>query len=178
MGVRFDIDEVLETAEQIEKEAGAFFRRAAASCRSPQLRRQWTELAEMEDEHLEVFSAVREHTARATRVVRSRKADSAMATVMAVMLCDIRSLLEKRFTGKFDQQRLLRHAMEFERDTITFFTMLKQSIDKAADRKIVDRVIQEELGHLLLLGGQLAQMYEPRAGKSIDQRRVLGQFPA
>jgi rubrerythrin len=129
----------------------------------------------METDHEQVFAALRGRMSRGRPATRSK--DSGQETVIAVMLSDIRATLAKRFGGTFDQQRLLRQAMEFEKDTITFFTMLKQSL-KVADRKKVDDIIQEEVGHLLLLGGRLAATYGPKHRKSTEQRGSLGQFPA
>ena len=59
MGVELNIRDVFEIAEQIEKEAGAFFRRAAGAASSPAARRALLELATMEAEHEQVFSALK-----------------------------------------------------------------------------------------------------------------------
>ena len=58
MSTELTASEVLEIAELIEREAAAFYRGAAAAASGDE-RRQLLELAEMEDEHVQVFHGLR-----------------------------------------------------------------------------------------------------------------------
>ena len=59
MSYDFNADDVLEIAEQLEKNGGKFYRTAADSTSDPANKEFLLELAAMEDQHEETFKAMR-----------------------------------------------------------------------------------------------------------------------
>ena len=55
MANNFNVDEVLEMAEEIERNGGAFYRKAASNASDKETGNLLLEMAEMEDGHLKVF---------------------------------------------------------------------------------------------------------------------------
>ena len=63
-------DEVFEMACEMERNGGAFYRRAAEQAADDGNRELLTGLAAMEDDHLKTFSALREEFARQGGIVQ------------------------------------------------------------------------------------------------------------
>ena len=59
MSYDFNADDVLEMAEQLEKNGGKFYRAAAESTNDPDNKKFLLELAAMEDQHELTFKAMR-----------------------------------------------------------------------------------------------------------------------
>lgn len=120
----------------------------------------------MEDEHEEVFSAIRQHWASLpVGRRRSPRASAEARVVLDLTLGDLDNDLRRRFAGQVSAADILREAVEFEKDTIVFLTQLGESLTSAEDRRSVQRVLREELSHVFLLAAQLAE-YRPRRGPS------------
>jgi len=58
MGIPFSVGEVLEIAQQIERNGARFYRRAAEQAPSARVGETLLELAAMEDRHEQVFAAM------------------------------------------------------------------------------------------------------------------------
>lgn len=66
MSIFFRGREILEMAEQIERNGGRFYRKAAENLNDPASRDLLLGLAEMEDEHLAIFAEMKEGLPRET----------------------------------------------------------------------------------------------------------------
>lgn len=151
------ITEAFEIAEQIEREASAFFRRSADAATTPAARRVLLDLAEMETEHVGVFSALKSRlagrSAPAAGAAANRGAQTARL-LAAIVARNVLDTLHETFGGRRLSDDLLEAAIEFERDTIVFYTAMKRMLGDPADRERLDEIILEELGHILSLRGK------------------------
>lgn len=157
MAVEFSADEVYRLAEQIEKQAVRFYREVARRCDDAYCRSLFESLADMEDEHGEVFATMRGCLASGDGAARFDARDGRhWQTISRFMLVDLEEDLRKRFAGKQNRDEILQEAMNFERDTILFLTAMRDMVSRPEDRTRVDHIIQEETGHLMSLGSRLA----------------------
>ena len=142
--------EVLEIAEMIEREAAAFYRGAAAATSGDE-RRQLLELAEMEDEHVQVFHGLRIRSAQESPAVPDPAARKGMPFLASVIAGNIKEDLAETFAAPRGRADLLERALGFEKDTVVFYTSVKEMLPEPADKKVVDKIILEELRHVLTL---------------------------
>jgi len=153
MSTELNAGEVLEIAETIEREAASYYRQAAAAATSPQAREQLMELAEMEDEHVQVFHGLRvqlsEDRPRAERA--GARGMDGLPLLAALVARNMKDDLAESFAGREGPADLLRRAVDFEKDTVVFYTGVKEMLPEPSDRAKVDKIILEELRHVLTL---------------------------
>jgi rubrerythrin len=145
--------EVLEMAQWIETRAAKYYRLLASRARNPMTRQMLLNLAGMEDEHEKTFLALREVLEPGREITG---ADSALYTrVIARMTLDVDTILAEIMTGQESPDETLSKAIDFEKSTIVFLVSLRSMLNNPADQKKVDRIIREEVGHILSLSGFL-----------------------
>jgi rubrerythrin len=170
MKTTFTGSEVMDLAVKLEKRAIAFYRWAAQNAHDPAGRQLFSQLADMEADHQQVFAALRDAAARpaATDWNTTR-----WVSVANILLAQVQDDLSQRFRGKYTWSDILREALAFEKDTIVFLETMRQMIPPGEDHRPLEGIIREELGHLLLLGTQLAAAATPPAAGA---DAVAGQF--
>lgn len=175
MAIELNADDVFKMARQIEKDASAFYRRAASASGSPTCRQALLELASMEAEHEQVFASMKAELSRrrpapaAGGTGKEVRRDSPDLTTM--LISGVRDDLAERFTGRETDDEILRKALLFEKDTIVFFLHMKDYVPTQADKSRIDALVAEELGHMLKLTGQLAS---PRSQPARPARNARG----
>ena len=160
MGVELNADDVFEMAEQIEKDASAFYQHAAAATADPTCRQALLKLAAMEDEHVLVFGAMKTHLAaqgwtRAPVEGGNEIADN-WAMLSNLLASGVKEHLAEYFASPATSQDILRKAIEFEKDTIVFLAGMKNMLPDSAEKERVEGIIREEVGHIITLAGELA----------------------
>jgi len=153
--------EVLEVAEKIERNGAKFYRRAATVCNDPELSTFFVELAQWEARHVEVFRQMKEQLAEQDwqkgHIVPNR-INSADAQLMAgLAVFGIRPDPADELTGRESKKDILRLALEKEKDSIVYYTGLKDFVPREADKKIISDVIAEEMKHVRILTQSLQQ---------------------
>ncbi|MHC4983781.1 MAG: ferritin family protein [Planctomycetota bacterium] len=162
MGVRIDANDVLEMSEQIEKDAAAFYAQAALRCAQSTCREVLLQLSSFEKDHVYVFQALRNGHFAETQPSR-QPAETGQAArnwplVTSLLASGVGEDLAARFTGLEGPKEILEKAIDFEKDTIVFLAALKKTLSKRSEKNKVDKVIREELGHILTLTSQLATL--------------------
>jgi rubrerythrin len=166
MGIEFNAEEAFVLAEQVELKAARFYLDAADNSANESIRRLFKDLARMETDHVQVFSALRTLTAsRAPQPDAAPPAGQAPrlpADLWPVLAGGMVQGLQQELPGFFDGKKtsadILRAAMDFERDTIVFLVGMKNMLSVQAEKDRIDTIILEEVGHLLQLAGQLANL--------------------
>ncbi len=176
MGVELNADDVFEMAEQIEKDASAFYQHAAAETADPSCRQALLKLAAMEDEHVLVFGAMKTHLAAqgwtGAPVEGGNEIAENWALLTNLLASGVKEHLAIYFTGRETSQDILRNAIEFEKDTIVFLAGMKNVLPDSAEKERVEGIIREEVGHIITLAGELA------AKAAIGRDRPTGAAPA
>jgi rubrerythrin len=158
MSKQFNIDEIFELAEQIERNGAKFYRSASDRMDTADQRQLLGELALMEDEHERTFAALRAQLARDLQRESVYEVDDQakqylwawVETAVFDMSQDPLAVLK---TANIHE--ILKTAIAREKDSIVFYEGLKGGVDADADRAKVDAIIGEEMKHIGLLMRQL-----------------------
>ena len=159
MPVPISADEVFEMACQIERNGAAFYRRAAGQTDDGPARIMLEALADMEDEHLETFTAMRaEYAARGGSALQTDGEAAQYLRAMADGRVFDAGDPAGKLTGDEDLADVLRTAVGLEKDSIVFYAGVKEAVGGAAGKKRIDAIIQQELGHIATLNAALAEL--------------------
>jgi rubrerythrin len=170
MALNLTVADLFDMARQVEEDARAFYLSAANAVASDGVRQLLLSLAEMESEHAAVFGAMGSSLAG--------RADGFVPKSLAVtqVLCSgVRQHLVDRFTGQESEEEVLHKAVEFERDTIAFLVGAKSAVPEEPERRKIDALIREELGHIMKLAGLQAGKERPPPLSSGDAFDYLQQ---
>lgn len=160
MGPGFDASEIFKIAEQIERNAAAFYRSAAGMFKDVKLSKVFTDLVIWETKHQELFAAMRTQLAQqASNAGQSHPRDPGLdpKAMAGLAVFGIRPDLADKLTGKESRRQVLKMAVEREKDSIVYYTGLKDFVPAATDRDKVEQIIKEEMRHIRILGESLSE---------------------
>jgi len=160
MAIPFNVDEVFEMAEQIERN-GAMFYRAAAE-KFPAISELFQKLAVMEDEHQATFASMRADLAAAETEQPVYDPDSEAHMYLRVMadghVFDTKTDPTEKLGSLKDPIDVIDVAIGAEKDSITFYMGLKECVSKKAGKEKVDAIIREELSHISTLSRMMGEL--------------------
>jgi len=157
MGMPFNADEVFEMAEQIERNGVKFYRTAAK--KFPKVSELLLDLAEMEVKHEKTFAQMRKELSgtEAESLVFDPNSEAQMyLRVMADdHVFDPNADPVKLLAGIETPENVLKKAIGLERDSISFYVGIKESVSQRAGKDKIDEIIKEEVGHIAILKQKL-----------------------
>jgi len=157
MGMPFDADEVFEMAEQIERNGAKFYRAAAE--KFPEVNQLLLELAAMEDKHEKTFAAMREELSGTEAEPIVFDPDGQAQMYLQAMADDhvfnLKSDPVNQLGNLDTPDEVLKTAMGMERDSIAFYTGLKESVSRKAGKDKVEGIIKEEMNHIVILSQKM-----------------------
>ena len=153
MAYVFNMNEILEMAEQIERNGAAFYRKAAEGTSDSQNREFLLELSQMEDQHEKTFSSLRAQLSEDEKTSTTFDPEGE-AVLYLHALADTRVFFEKKInTGSLEE--ILKEALTAEKDSIVFYLGMKDLVPEKSGKAKIDSIIKEEMGHIKLLGKRL-----------------------
>jgi rubrerythrin len=162
MAITFNIDEVFEMAEQIERNGAKFYREAAGKVSDKAMQKMFVDLAAMEDGHLRIFQEMRKQLGPEEKKPMTFDPDNEAALYLQTMAdgrgTEGRKDLATKLTGKETVREVFEIAVNAEKNSVVFYTGLKVLVSTEAGRGKIDAIITEELGHLAALKLQLAKL--------------------
>jgi rubrerythrin len=159
MSVAFNADEILRMAEEIEQNAGRFYREAAQKAPRPDMKSMFLNLAGMEDGHLRTFQAMRKDL-KASEKEPTTFDPYDEGTLYLQALADSKGSEGLRaptikLTGRESSRELLEIAINSEKNSVLFYVGLRGLVPADAGKDKVEVVIQEEVRHVADLRRQL-----------------------
>ena len=162
MGVKFNIDEIFEIAEQIERNGAAFYRKTAGSTRAVHSQRVLGGLADMELQHEKTFKAMRAKLAKlpADAVAFDPQRDAALYLQAFAdgFVFPVNVNPADRLTGKESLEEILRVAIVLEKDSIAFYVGIRELVPAELGKEKIETIIREEMSHVTLLSQERAQL--------------------
>jgi len=164
MSIYFNADEIFEIAEQIERNGAKFYRQAAKGTQASQNQELLLNLAQMEDEHLETFAAMRADISKQGQItmvdpVFDPEGEAALyLQAMAdgkVFNVDVEP--SEVLTGKEAMEEVLQIAIGKEKDSVVFYVGMKEMVPEKFGKNRIGDIIKEEMSHIRLLSEELAQ---------------------
>jgi len=166
--INFNAAEVLQIAEQIERNGAFFYRTAAEAVADHAAGALLRDLAEWEVGHEKTFARMRgrlpEDAARSDTFDPDGDAARYMRAFADGHVFDVNARDPSAF---FRQQRtlpeILREALAREHDAIVFFTTMREVVPENQGKSEVEAVIREEVQHVFQITRMLVEA-EARAG--------------
>jgi len=162
MPITFNADEVLEMAEQIERNGAKFYREAAKKAPERQIKDMFLRLAAMEDTHLRVFQQMRTTLSDQDKGGTTFDPEGEASLYLQAMADDrgFEGMKGRnvKLTGKESTRELLEIAINAEKNSILYYVGLKEMVPTETGRDKVEAIIREEVGHAAELRRQLAAL--------------------
>lgn len=160
MSRKYNIDEILELAEQIERNGVEYYSRAAKLVENEEQRRTFRKLAEMERNHEQLFAEMR---ASQIDQYESFDPDGEDARYLDAIVDgnifdykdpEVRAIAEMSVTD------IYRKAIDLEKDTIIFYLGIRELVPERYGKAQMSGIISEEMSHITLLSNDLAKQME------------------
>jgi rubrerythrin len=153
----FNADEVFTIAEQIERNGAKFYR--AAAQKFPAGRELFTKLAEMEDVHLKVFSEMHKTISEREKELTASDPDGEALQLAGIFANNkvfdtAKDPLEALKSCK-DVNDVFQFAIGREKDSVVFYTGLKDMVSKSFGKDKLDLIIKEEMSHIVWLSREM-----------------------
>jgi len=156
MSIRYNADEIFEMALQIERNGAKFYRRAAELQQDRHTQAILLELSGMEDDHQRTFADMRAQLTEQERKAMTFDPDGELPLYLRTMadknVFDLRKDPSERLTGEETIEDMLRMAIGLEKDSIVFYLGLRELVPERRGAGRIDKIVQEELGHIAALG--------------------------
>ncbi len=158
IGENFNIDEVFEIAEQIERNGYRFYTLAAESVDFQEHKSFLNEMASMEEAHEEYFAWLRKKFREYDNNESCMEDDSEAAlylqAIAEMLVFDLEQDPADKVTGKSFEE-ILKQAVVAEKDTVLFYLGLKKAMLDQVEQKKIDSIIDEEMSHVRILSRRL-----------------------
>ena len=155
MSIDFNVDEVFEIAEQIERNGAKFYRSVAQKITETDKKQLLIDLAEMEDEHEQTFKSLRSKLSTDEKIQTTFDPNGESERYLRA-LADTRVFYEKEVdTSSFKE--ILKSAITAEKDSIVFYLGIKDVVPAHLGKEKLDYIIKEEMSHIRLLSKVLLE---------------------
>ena len=160
MSITFNADEIFEMAENIERDGAKFYRLAAKKATEEKTKQMFLDLASMEDKHLATFQEMRKELGAMEKEETVFDPNDEAAMYLQTMASghgwEGKKSLTESLTGTEKIEDIIKIALEAERNSVVFYSGLKELVPARAGKDKVGAIIREELGHIAILNEQLA----------------------
>lgn len=150
----FNAVEVFKIAEKIERDGAEFYRSAAAKFEIGDINALFYKLADWELKHEETFASMRSDLEKSDSTIRVTDPQKCRA-MAALSEFAITSAVPKAITDSMEISDVLKIALTKEKDSITFYTGLKDFAGDQAAVTRIDEIIAEEKRHVELIQSKL-----------------------
>ena len=155
MSITFNADEIFEMAEKIEKNAVEFYREAEEKCSNDKEKQMFEKLAQMENDHAHIFAEMRTelNPEEMEETVFDPQDEGAMylQTMASSHGTEGKISPTQKLTGSESIKEVLEIAVDAEKNSVVFYSGLKEFVPQKAGKDKVQKIIKEELGHLATL---------------------------
>lgn len=160
MSIKFNAGEIFEMAKEIEHNGAKFYRKAAANAKLPETKHLLEDMARMEDTHFETFEQLSQNLSQDEISETVYDPDDQAISYLEHMAdshgVEGKKSPEEEFTGEEPIEEVLECAIQAEKDSIVFYSALKNLVPPKSGKGRVEHIIKEEIGHLKQLRQALA----------------------
>ena len=145
----FTLGEIIDLAIRIEKNGENTYRKAQDEVSSSELASMLQGLADDEAEHEKWFAELRENVDE--KIENPKLAEMGKEILQGVLGDHAFSMDEADFSSLDNITGLLELSLEFEKDTLVFYEMIKEFIEDGKVLSGIDKIIKEENRHIKYL---------------------------
>lgn len=155
-GPKFNMDEIFRIAVRIEQNGAVFYQKAAQATGDAVGKELLGELAKWEVEHQKTFTTLREQFQSDAKItpLGSDPDDLVGQYLQSIAdgnVFDLDVDPADLLAGTDSLADILDLAIEQEKNSIVFYLGMKHAMAESIDRERVDRIINEEMGHITSL---------------------------
>jgi rubrerythrin len=162
MSITFNANEILEMAEEIERNGVKFYTKAAESESDEDTKKMLLELAEMEANHEKIFAAMQTELTDTEKELTTFDPDHEAALYLQAMadghVFDVKHDPSEQLTGHESVEDIIMMALQAEKDSIAFYLGLKKLVPSDSGKNNVEHIIAEEMAHIATLSGKLSDL--------------------
>ncbi len=156
MNLQLQPFELFKAATLLEQKGESFYRQAAQNA-SGQCQQMLLQLAEMEKMHAKIFLDFANETDFSEEVLNSDEKAEELAFLYA--LTNDRIITEElAISSQDDLATVFRKAMQLEKNSVFFYSAIKDVLSQRMSREAVDRLIAEEVKHFRMLNNALNEL--------------------
>jgi len=176
MSIDFNAGEILEMAQQIERNGARFYRLAAQGTDEPGERELFLNLATMEDEHEEIFAAMKRELSATEWESTTFDPQGEGAAYLKAMadghVFDPQVDPADLFKGLEGTEDILRKAIELEKDSVVFYVGIMDMVPEKLGRDKVNQIIKEEMRHIVTLNRHIEAGHASQVNKERTERQT------
>jgi rubrerythrin len=163
MAFDFNVDEIFEMAEQIERNGARFYRTIAEKSPKGDVRNLFLKFAEMEEKHEKIFISMKGELADTDKKSTVFDPEGESAQYLRA-LADLRVFDEnagKDFSFSEDlseeenMKKVFMAAIGLEKESIVFYQGMKEFVPNSLGKNRIDDIIREEMKHIRILTNEL-----------------------
>ena len=151
----YNISEVFEIAEQIERNGYGFYQKAAEIAADESAKKFLLDLASMEMDHEKLFIQMKKKFTSGGEMESPFDGDGiALSYLQAMVDGDVFINIkptDELLKGDETVSDIKRLAIEFEKNTVVYFLSLRNAISDEADKAKIEKLINEEIQHIAIL---------------------------
>jgi rubrerythrin len=155
MSIGFNADEILEMVIRIEQNGAKFYRRAAEGFTNETVRKTLLDLAVMEDGHEKTFAEMKEKLSDKEHAPTVFDPEGQAAGYLQAMadghVFDVTTDPSETLTGNESWREIIKKAIALEKDSIVFYTGIRELVPESLGKDKIEEIIREEMGHVTLL---------------------------
>jgi Uncharacterized conserved protein len=159
VSIFFNPDEILEMAEQIERNGARFYRQAAQEAQDAGVRELLQGLAAMEDGHEKLFANMRANLKKEEIDFNAdEQATSYLKAWADGHVFDMKADPVTRIKNQKNMKGILNVAIDLEKESIVFYLGMKNGVNNKTYRDRIEEIIKEEMKHIVSLSAQLSSL--------------------
>jgi rubrerythrin len=159
---KFDAYEVFTIAQSIEENTIKFYEKACEMHNKENECDFLLKLADMEKEHKEKYAhmqaQIKKEPVKQTKADLFTDIDLYLKAVLDSESVEGSQFARMLIRGDESLREVLLIAIDLEKETILFYIGLKDLLTNTEDKEVVDKIIQEEKGHIVTLVGELRNL--------------------
>ncbi|MBN1604749.1 MAG: ferritin family protein [Chitinispirillaceae bacterium] len=162
MAVAFNADEIFKIGVQIEKNGHEFYSVAAQKTENPDIKKLLEELAHWEERHIVIFENLRKELSALPDAMDEFDPDN-MTHLYLKSIADSKIFVKGQ---KMDDELnkcespadILAAALAFEKDSVIFYSSIKEAVRSDLGKANIDKLIREELLHVGVITQELNKL--------------------
>jgi rubrerythrin len=162
MSIQFNAEEIFEIAIQIERNGAIFYRNSANNTKDESTKKIFADLASMEDEHEVTFLKLKEHAKTVTWDKEFNDSNSEATMYLQAMaggyVFNIHDDPFMNLPASTPMSDVLKAAITREKESIVFYTGMKDLVPKKLGADKIEWIIREEMKHVILLTKKLREV--------------------
>ena len=152
-------EEILEMACQIERDGRAFYERSAELQPEGPARRLLEELAAMERDHERIFEALKDsHPDFGNAMTGHADIDRYLDAAVAGRVFP--KAPTESLSAETSVRDILLTALQREKDTVVFYTALREAVPHDLGRDKLEEIIRQEVGHVAMIAAAIQTLHE------------------